>query len=136
MVLCPSASRNDRLRKRSGRDVDQFELAPRQRPDAFALLSRAERAVDQRRGNAAALERIDLVLHQRDQGRDDHGGSLEEKRGELIAERLAAARRHDHERIGAARDGGDYFFLRIEKLSKAKIFFEDFVGGHMDYDSA
>ncbi len=78
----------ERFQKRAAaeafrRDVDQFELAPRQRPDPFPLLIRAERAVDQRRGNAAALERIDLVLHQRDQGRDDHGGSLEEQAREV-----------------------------------------------------
>ncbi len=115
------------------RDVDKLELAPRQRPDPLALLRRAERAVDQRRGNAAALERIDLVLHQRDQGRDHHGGSLEEKRRELIAERFAAARRHHHQRIGATGDGGDHFFLRVEKFSETEIFFENFVGGHVDH---
>ena len=52
----------------------------------------------------------------------------------MIAERLAAACWHDHERIGATRDGGDYFLLRVEKLAEAKIFFEDLVGGHVDYD--
>ncbi len=63
-------------------------------------------------------------------GRDHHRGSLEQKRRKLIAERFAAARRHHHQRIGAARDGGDHFFLRVEKLPETEIFLEDFVRGH------
>ena len=127
-MLCPKRFEKRPAAEAFRRDVDKFEFAPRQRPDALALLSRAERAVDQRRGNASALERVDLVLHQRDQGRDHHRGSLQEKRRKLITERFAAARRHHDERIGAARDGGDHFLLRIEKFSETEIFFEDFVG--------
>src|ERR1044071_2310570 len=73
------------------RDVDEFEFAPRQSPNALALFSRAQRAIDQGGGNAAALECIDLIFHQRDQRRNDYGGSFQEKRRELITERFAAA---------------------------------------------
>ena len=40
-----------------------------------------------------------LVLHQRDQGRYHHGEAFTQQRGQLITQRLAAARGHQHQRI-------------------------------------
>ena len=66
----------------------------------------------------------------RDQGRDDDRCSLQQQSRQLITERFSAARWHYHQRIGTAGDGGDHFFLRVEKLSKAEVFFENVVRGH------
>src|ERR1043166_5462019 len=112
------------------RNIDQLKFAPGQRSNALALFLRAERTVDQCRGNAAALERIHLVLHQRDQGRDNDRGPLDQKRGQLITKRFAAARRHHNQRIGAARDGADHFLLGVEEFPETEVFFKDFVWGH------
>ncbi len=42
---------------------------------------------------------VDLILHQGDQGRNDDGHALHEQRRQLVAQRFAAARRHQHKRI-------------------------------------
>src|SRR5262245_14658536 len=51
----------------------------------------------ERRGRIATRpQRVDLVLHQRDQGRDNDVGALADLRWHLVAERLpAAGRKHD-----------------------------------------
>ena len=115
------------------RDVDELEFASRQCADALALFFGRDRAVYQRGRNSAALERVDLVFHERDQRRDDDGGAFEQERGQLVAKRFAAAGRHHDERIGAAGDRVDHFLLGIEKLPEAKIFFENVVRGHWDF---
>ena len=52
-------------------DVDQAELARRHAVEPVVLLGRRQRAVDERHRQPQRLELIDLVLHQRDQRRDD-----------------------------------------------------------------
>ena len=42
-------------------------------------------------------QRRHLVLHQRDQRRDDDARARADQRGDLVADRLAAAGRHQHE---------------------------------------
>ena len=51
-------------------------------------------------------ERVDLILHQRDQRRHDDADARPHERGDLVAERLAAAGRHQHERVAAGRRRG------------------------------
>src|SRR5688572_14648023 len=79
------------------RHIDQFIRATSEAVDARPLLALGERTVDESCRELAGLERIYLVLHQRDQWRDDQGRAAQDHRGELVAERLAAARGHnDH----------------------------------------
>jgi hypothetical protein len=79
------------------RDVDELQLA-RAQPGfaATALLG-----VDGRRevggGDPARLERTHLVVHQRDERRDDHRRALEHDGRQLVTQGLAAARRRDDE---------------------------------------
>ena len=47
----------------------------------------------------SACELRDLVLHERDQGRDDEGRAAAREAGELVAERLPRARRHDEQHV-------------------------------------
>ena len=55
----------------------------------------------------SAGERVDLVLHEGDEWGHDDPGALPDQRGDLVAERLAAAGRHEHQRVAAAHDGVD-----------------------------
>ena len=50
-----------------------------------------------------ALERLDLVLHQRDERRDHEREVRAHERGQLVAERLARAGGHDDEHVAARR---------------------------------
>ena len=60
------------------------------------------RRVQERGAHADGLEGVDLVLHQGDERRDDDAGAVADERGHLVAERLAAAGRHQHEGVAAA----------------------------------
>jgi hypothetical protein len=46
-----------------------------------------------------------LVAHERDERRDDHGQVVAGEGGQLVAEALAAARRHDHQRVARVERG-------------------------------
>ena len=87
-----------------GHDVDQAELARRHAVQPLVLLGHRQRAVDERGGDAAGLQLIDLVLHQRDQRRDDERQPVQRQRRQLVAEALAAAGGHDAQAI-LARPG-------------------------------
>ena len=93
------------------RDVQHLDVAALRPHHAVTHLGAAQRAVDERRGNAAALERVDLVLHERDQRRDDHREPARDQRRHLVAERLAAAGREHDERIAASDDALNRAFL-------------------------
>ena len=71
-------------------------------PGSFARL---EGSVDGRRRIADRLEGVDLILHEGDEGRDDHVGRAVHERRQLVAEALAPARRKHDERV-TAREGG------------------------------
>ena len=61
-----------------------------------------ERGVDQRRlGGHLGRQLVHLVLHQRDQRREDERRGGAEHRRELVGERLAGAGRHQRERVAA-----------------------------------
>ena len=83
----PKARRAEAL----GRGVEQPELAAlgarEPPPDLTGLEGRRQIG----RGHAAGRERLDLVVHQGDQRRDDQGGAGEQHGRELIAEALAAS---------------------------------------------
>ncbi len=75
-------------------------------------LVRAERGVDQRRLlRHLRRQLVDLVLHQRDQRREDECRRRSQHRGELVGERLAGAGRHQRERVAAVHGGADDLFL-------------------------
>ena len=84
------------------RHVQQVQLARQEGPLHVAgdlpFLGR----VQERGAHAEFGQRVDLVLHQRDQRRHDDAGAFAHQRGDLIAQRLAAACGHEHERVAAA----------------------------------
>jgi hypothetical protein len=96
-----------RRRQALGRDEEQAQRAVERTGFDRALLVRRGRAVQRRRGHAGRDERVDLVLHQRDERRDDDGQSVEEQRRRLEAERLSRAGGHDQERVAPGEHGVD-----------------------------
>ena len=80
---------------------------------------------------------IDLILHQRNERRDNDGRLGRAIRGRcLVAERLAAARGHDDERIAPIEVGADRLFLKRPEGMEAPVAgdegpeFGQGIGGH------
>ena len=92
-------------------DVGQAELARRDPIEPVVLLLDGQRAIDESDGKAAGLELIDLVLHQRDQRRDDQRQPVERQGRQLVAKALAAAGGHDAQAVFSRQDGGNDFPL-------------------------
>jgi hypothetical protein len=81
-----------------GRDEQQAHPAHPQLAGDVALVRFAERGIDANRRHIGRGQRVHLIFHQRDEWRDDDGRFCRPVRGRrLVAERLAAARRHDDE---------------------------------------
>ena len=94
-----------------GGDVQQVELAaPAAMLDAPEFI-RIDVAVHRRGGVPAGGQPIDLVLHERNQWRDDDAQSLHGRRGQLEAQALAAAGGEDHQRVPALENGADGVIL-------------------------
>jgi hypothetical protein len=63
------------------------------------LFGQRQRTVDARGANAQRRQAVHLVLHQGDQRRDDQRDTLAGDRGQLVAETLAPAGRHDAQAV-------------------------------------
>jgi hypothetical protein len=116
-----------------GRHVQDLPLAPGHRRLGLALLARAERRVDGPRVHPQLVQLVGLVLHQRDEGGDDHGEAGKDERGELVEERLAGAGGHHHQRVAAAQHRADHLLLPgaelVEREGGAQDFEEIGAGG-------
>ena len=86
------------------RQVEQVQLARQERRLDPPPLARLLGRVEEPGPHAQRGQRVHLVLHQRDERRDDHAGAVPDERRDLVAQRLAAAGRHEHERVAAAGD--------------------------------
>ena len=89
------------------RDVDELAVAHAELRQAARGLVGGEGGVDESGGDVPRGERVDLVLHQRDERRDDHRRALQQQRRQLEAQALARARRHHHQRVAPLDDGAD-----------------------------
>ena len=103
-TACAPASRSSRyvlvFTSRSG-EMKTSRFAVADRGDGFVPIVRRERAVEPHGRDADPGEAIHLVLHQGDERRDDDRQAVADDGRRLVAERLAAAGRHDDERIAA-----------------------------------
>ena len=72
-------------------NVEQPVFALVQPAQTRARFAGIQRGVQEGRRHAGGLEGVHLVLHQRDEGGDDHGEAGADQGGELKAERFAAA---------------------------------------------
>ena len=83
-----------------GRDIEEPVASLHAGPPTTAAFSIGrQRAVVERRRHAVAYQRVDLVLHQRDERRDNDGKSGLDDRGRLKAQRLSTASRQHDDRI-------------------------------------
>ena len=90
------------------RDVEQPHVARHRLLDRAAVGRGVALRVDERdAARRHALERLDLVLHQRHQRRDHERQVGPHQRRQLVAERLARARRHHHEHVAVRERGAD-----------------------------
>ncbi len=94
------------------RQVEQVQLAGQEGGLDLAPFARVLGGVQEPGPDAERPQGVHLVLHQRDERRDDHAGALAHQRGDLVAQRLAAAGRHQHERVAAGDDVVDDLPLR------------------------
>jgi hypothetical protein len=107
-----------------GRHVQQLHVATLRARKPVRDLIRCERAIDECRGQAARDERVDLVLHERDQWRDDDRQLGKHQRRYLIAQRFAAASRQHHQRVTASQDRLDSRLLPGPKRGVPEMFRE------------
>ena len=120
----------ERLGRRPlGRDVEQVELAVAQR---VADRARVLAGAGQRGGvNPEALGAAHLVLHQRDQRRDDDRGAVPRQRRQLVAERLARPGRHHRQRVLPGDRPIDHRLLHAAEVGKAETVVEELMhAGH------
>ena len=103
-----------------GRDIQQIKLLLDQVARDAARLGRIEIGMQRAGRDAKLAQRRHLVVHQRDQRRDHHRGARTAQRGHLEADALAAAGRHQHQRVAAGDDMVDHLFLLAAKAGKAE----------------
>ena len=84
-----------------GRHVQQVQLAGQEGLLDVAGDPPLLGGIQEGRANAQFGQGVDLVLHQRDQRRYDNAGTFAHQRGNLVTERLAAAGRHEDQRVAA-----------------------------------
>ena len=115
-------------RRAFGRDVEQVDLTRLQRLHRRALLARVLGRRESGSADAVGGEAPDLVVHQRDEGRNDEPGPGPRERRHLIAQRLARARRHERQHVTAGADIADDPLLLPAKGGEAEDVVEDLLG--------
>ena len=73
-------------RESLGRDVEQIEPAREVGLLHLGALRRILRGIEERGTHTHGLHGLDLVVHERDERRDDHTGSLSHERRHLVAQ--------------------------------------------------
>ncbi len=101
-------------------DVEKLQRAGAEPVEDRALLGGVEARVEPRRVDAAPLQEVDLILHQRDQRRDDDRHPVEQQRRQLVAEALARPGREDGERGPPGEERLDNLFLSRAKAVEAE----------------
>jgi hypothetical protein len=103
------------------RDVEQAELAIVQSAQPGPRLARRERGVEECCRHACRLQRVHLVLHQRDQRRNDYGEPGPHQRRKLKAKRLAPSRRQHGKNVFARQRIADDVLLQRAERTEAKV---------------
>jgi hypothetical protein len=112
------------LGERLGCEIEQFGLAvehvlPNLRHGCL-VERRIQEMRDPRLGRKGA-HGVDLILHQGDQRRYDDRNAVHQHGRQLVAQRLAAARGHQHESILAFQHIADHRFLVSLERRKAEV---------------
>lgn len=88
------------------------------------LFQPSESGVKRRNRDLALLHGRHLILHQRDERRDDQRQSRQNGRRQLVAEGFALPRRHDRHDIAPGQHGANDFFLTKSECRKPEPFLE------------
>ena len=103
-----------------GCHVQQVELASEQLlPDGLGLLGRQAR-VPEGGAHAEQPQGVDLVLHERDEGRHNDPDAGQDEGGDLVAQRLAPARGHEHHAVQAVEGPVDDLLLPAAEAREAE----------------
>ena len=125
---CSRSRRKRSLAKRSGATYSSFSVAGEEPILHVARLGEPERRVEPCRRDAAGGQLVDLILHERDQRRHDETGALEDDRGQLVAQALAAAGREHGERGAPGEQGLDDPALPGPVVGEAEYLAKGLVG--------
>jgi hypothetical protein len=109
----PLGGRQQKLRRRARQG--------RQRVGSFAG---RQGAIELRRPHPQLVQLVDLVLHERDQGRHHDGHSGQVQGGQLVAQRLARAGRHDRKCVATVHNGVDHGLLPRTKRFQVEHFLQ------------
>ena len=117
--LAGDASFRRYFRIRQGENTAMLMDAPPPNEDPQPFL-RAARWLDGNGMRAGLRQLVDLVLHQRDQRRDDHRTAGQREGGQLVAQRFASAGRHDGEGGPVRQHVRDHGLLAGAQLRQAE----------------
>jgi hypothetical protein len=103
------------------RHVEQLALARSRLLERVAAGVARQGRMQRRSADPAAIQLIDLVLHQRDERRDDERRAREQERRELESQRLAGPGRHHGQEILSRQDRLDELLLSVAKGSVTEV---------------
>ena len=112
-----------------GRNVEQFQTACGDVVGDLAHVVGRRAAVYRRAMHACRAQVGHLVVHQRDQRRHHHRHAAAHQGGNLVTQRFAPARRHQHQQAVAARQRFDDFRLPPAKRGVAEHIVQYFKRG-------
>ena len=101
--------------QRLRRDIEHVHLASAGGFERRLLVSRRHGGIEPLGAHAKCLERIDLVGHERNEGRDDQPRTSPENGRNLVTERLAASSRQDSKDIAPLQHIADDIGLQAAK---------------------
>ena len=103
-------------------DIEQLQAARAQALRGVPQLLEAEARVEPGSLDPLTREEVELVLHQRDQRRDDDRDTVEQEGGKLVAEALTGAGGEDRERGAAGEERLDDLLLaRAERVEAEPV---------------
>ncbi len=111
-----------------GCDVEELQAAGAEAVGDVACLGLLDARIEPRCIDALEHERVDLILHQRDQRRDDDGDAVEHQGGELIAEALPGSGGEHRERGAAGEERLDDALLARSEGAEAEPGLEHLAG--------
>ena len=88
------------------------------------LFAVCQGAVNERSSDVSPLEPFDLILHQRDQGRDNQGQAWSVEAGQLVDQGFTGSSWHDYQCVSPRKQGLNCFLLSWTKALKLELFLQ------------
>ena len=111
--------------ERFGCEVDELVATlPESFQSRLSLLP-VQRRVDLHRAESELMQRVDLILHQTDERRQDEHGPVQDARRQLERQRLTCTCRHDGNAVAASEYRIDDFALAGSEVLEAKSVSKD-----------